>query len=204
MQLADFVHLRVHTAYSLSAGAIPIKQLAGLCKAERMPAVAITDSSNLFGALEFAITCSAAGVQPIIGCEIAVERGNPEGGSRLGRALSEPDRIVLLVQNEAGYRNLLWLVSQSYLAGESPSEPSISLADLAGTCDGLLCLAGGSRGPVGRLLAEGQPEAAEVLLSELAAAFPSRLYVELTRHGTADEARSEPGLIALAERHCVS
>ena len=201
MPLADFVHLRVHTAYSLSAGAIRIKELAGLCKAERMPAVAITDSGNLFGALEFATICSDAGVQPIIGCEIAVERGDPEGGSRLGRALSEPDRIVLLVQNEAGYRNLLRLVSQSYLAGESPSEPSISRCDLAGASDGLLCLAGGSKGPVGRLFAEGQAEAAEAVLTELAAAFPNRLYVELTRHGTADEARSEPGLIELAYRH---
>jgi DNA polymerase-3 subunit alpha len=201
MPLASFVHLRVHTAYSLSAGAIPIKELAGLCKAERMPAVAITDSGNLFGALEFATTCSAAGVQPIIGCDIAVERGDPEASSRLGRALSEPDRIVLLVQNEGGYRNLLQLVSQSYLEGESPSEPSISLADLAGASDGLLCLAGGSKGPAGRLLAEGQAEAAEAVLSELAAAFPNRLYVELTRHGTADDARSEPGLIELAYRH---
>src|SRR3954451_9976771 len=97
MPLADFVHLRVHTAYSLSAGAIRIKELAGLCKAERMPAVAITDRGKLFGALEFATTCSVAGGEPIIGCEIAVERGNPESGSRLGRTLSEPDRIVLLV-----------------------------------------------------------------------------------------------------------
>src|SRR5246127_2511007 len=129
MPLADFVHLRVHTAYSLSAGAIRIKELAGLCKAERMPAVAITDSGNLFGALEFATTCSAAGVQPIIGCEIAVERGNPERGRRLGRALSEPDRIVLLVQNEMGYRNLLQLLSQSYLAGDTPSEPSVGGCD---------------------------------------------------------------------------
>jgi DNA polymerase-3 subunit alpha len=201
MPLANFVHLRVHTAYSLSAGAVRIKELVGLCQAERMPAVAITDSGNLFGALEFATSCGAAGVQPVIGCDIAVERGNPEGGSRLGRALSEPDRIVLLVQNEAGYRNLLQLVSQSYLAGESPSEPSISLRDLVGASDGLLCLAGGSRGPAGRLLAEGQAEAAEAVLGELAAAFPNRLYVELTRHGTADEARSEPGLIELAYRH---
>ena len=201
MPLANFVHLRVHTAYSLSAGAVRVKELVGLCKAERMPAVAITDSGNLFGVLEFATTCSAAGVQPIIGCEIAVERGNPEEGSRLGGALSEPDRIVLLVQNEAGYRNLLQLVSQSYLAGELPGEPSISLRNLVGASDGLLCLAGGSRGPVGRLLAEGQAEAAEAVLSELAAAFPNRLYVELTRHGTADEARSEPGLIELAYRH---
>ena len=201
MPLADFGQLRVHTAYSLSAGAIRIKELAGLCKTERMPAVAITDSGNLFGALEFATTCSAAGVQPIIGCEISVERSDAAGGSRLGRAPREPDRIVLLAQSEAGYRNLLRLVSQSYLAGEATSEPSIGRGELAATSEGLLCLAGGSRGPVGRLLAEGQAEAAEAVLGELAAAFPNRLYVELTRHGTADEARSEPGLIELAYRH---
>jgi len=201
MPLADFVHLRVHSAYSLSAGAIRIKELASLCKAERMPAVAITDSGNLFGALEFATTCSAAGVQPIIGCDVAIERSDPEGSGRLGRALSEPDRIVLLVQSEEGYRNLLRLVSQSYLAGEAPNEPSIRRCDLAVASAGLLCLAGGSKGPVGRLLAEGQAEAAEAVLSELAAAFPNRLYVELMRHGTAEEARSEPGLIESAYRH---
>jgi DNA polymerase III subunit alpha len=201
MPLADFVHLRVHTAYSLSAGAVRIKELVGLCKAERMPAVAITDSGNLFGALEFATTCSAAGVQPIIGCEIAVERGNTEGGSRLGRALCEPDRIVLLVQNETGYGNLLRLLSQSYLAGDTPSEPSVGRCALAAAGEGLLCLAGGAKGPVGRLLGEGQADAAEAVLSELAAAFPNRFYIELTRHGTAEEARSEPGLIELAYRY---
>jgi DNA polymerase-3 subunit alpha len=201
MPLADFVHLRVHTAYSLSAGAVRIKELVGLCKAERMPAVAITDSGNLFGALEFATTCSAAGVQPIIGCEIAVERGNMEGGSRLGRALCEPDRIVLLVQNEMGYRNLLRLLSQSYLAGDTPSEASVGRCDLAAAGEGLLCLAGGAKGPVGRLLGEGQADAAEAVLSELTAAFPNRFYIELTRHGTAEEVRSEPGLIELAYRH---
>ena len=201
MPLADFVHLRVHTAYSLSAGAVRIKELVGLCKAERMPAVAITDSGNLFGALEFATTCSAAGVQPIIGCEIAVERGNTEGGGRLGRALCEPDRIVLLVQNEMGYRNLLRLLSQSYLAGDTPSEPSVGRCALAAAGEGLLCLAGGAKGPIGRLLGEGQADAAEAVLSELTAAFPNRLYIELTRHGTSEEARSEPGLIELAYRH---
>src|SRR5713226_4167988 len=106
MPLADFVHLRVHTAYSLSAGAIRIRELVGLCKAERMPAVAITDTGNLFGALEFATTCSADGIQPIIGCEVALERMGSQEGCRLGRAVAEPDRVVLLVQNEAGYRNL--------------------------------------------------------------------------------------------------
>src|SRR5215470_20280610 len=95
MPLADFVHLRVHTAYSLSAGAIRPKELVDLCKAERMPAVAVTDTGNLFGALEIATTCAAAGIQPIIGCEIALERNGAQEGGRNGRNGLETDRIVL-------------------------------------------------------------------------------------------------------------
>jgi DNA polymerase III subunit alpha len=203
MELADFVHLRVHTAYSLSAGAIPVKDLARLCKAERMPVVAITDTDNLFGALEFATACAAAGVQPIIGCEVAVasrDDGRRGNGNGSGRA-AEPDRIVLLVQSEAGYRNLLALSSKSYLAGDGAAEPAVSVADLAAASDGLICLTGGSKGPVGRLLAEGQGDAAEAALRELIAAFPGRLYIELMRHDEPDEARSEPGLVDLAYRH---
>src|SRR5271169_5389904 len=201
MPLADFVHLRVHTAYSLSAGAIRTKELVELCKAERMPAVAVTDTGNLFGALEVATTCAAAGVQPIIGCEIALERNGASEGSLPTRGLSEPDRIVLLTQNEAGYRNLLDLVSRSYLAGEVPTEPGITHSDLAAAGEGLLCLTGGPRGPVGRLLAEGQADAAEAVLTQLAGLFPNRLYVELMRHGMPDETRTEPGLVELAYRH---
>jgi len=80
MLLADFIHLRVHTAYSLSAGAIKIKELVALCKTNKMPAVAITDTGNLFGALQFSMACAEAGVQPIIGCDLAIRRG--EGGAR--------------------------------------------------------------------------------------------------------------------------
>ena len=201
MPLADFVHLRVHTAYSLSAGAIPTKELVAMCKAERMPAVAVTDTGNLFGALEVATTCAASGIQPIIGCEIALEHNGVSEGSRPERGFCEPDRIVLLVQNEAGYRNLLKLVSRSYLAGEAPTEPSITFSDLARASEGLLCLAGGPRGPIGRFLAEGQAVAAETVLTELADLFPNRLYVELMRHGTPEEARTEAGLVELAYRH---
>src|SRR5260221_3863655 len=76
---ADFIHLRVHSAYSLSAGAIKIKQLVGLCTQHKMPAVAITDTGNLFGALEFAQSCIDAGVQPVIRCELALPRAEPAG-----------------------------------------------------------------------------------------------------------------------------
>ena len=200
MPLADFIHLRVHTAYSLSSGAITIKELVARCKADRMPAVAITDGGNLFGALEFAIACAAAGVQPIIGCELAL-KARDDGNGALIRPLTEPDRLVVLVQSEIGYRNLLALVSNAYLDSDGASEPTIAIANLAARSHGLICLTGGSKGPVGRLLAEGQSDAAEMVLSELHNAFPGRLYVELMRHGGNDEARSEPGLIDLAYRH---
>jgi DNA polymerase-3 subunit alpha len=202
MALADFIHLRVHTAYSLSAGAITIKDLVARCTAERMPAVAITDSGNLFGALEFATSCAAAGVQPIIGCEIAL-RARDQGcrGGALSRPDTEPERLVLLAQSETGYRNLLALVSNSYLEGDGAAEPVIGLAEVAAANEGLICLAGGTKGPIGRLLADGQAEAAEAALRELKRAFPGRLYIELMRHGSNEEARSEPGLVDLAYRH---
>ena len=82
MPLADFIHLRVHTAYSLSAGAIKIKELVALCKKNSMPAVAITDAGNLFGALEFATACAGEGIQPIIGCEIALTAGEASESQR--------------------------------------------------------------------------------------------------------------------------
>ena len=97
MTHADFVHLRVHSAYSLSEGALKIPDIAALCKANRMPAVAIADTNNLFGALEFSQTCAKAGVQPIIGCQISVAFETPEPG-RPQRASF--DRLVLLAQNE--------------------------------------------------------------------------------------------------------
>src|SRR5437660_1612816 len=204
MPLADFIHLRVHSAYSLSAGAIKIKELVQLCRSEAMPAVAITDTGNLFGALEFATACAEAGIQPIIGCEIAL---SPNGGARNGRPpnghLAEPDRIVLLVQSETGYRNLMALVSRAYLDGEAGAEPAVTLAAIEAANDGLLCLAGGAAGPVGRLLAEGQVEAAEAALAALKEIFPGRLYIELQRHGLPEEIRCEAGLVDLAYTHAL-
>jgi DNA polymerase III subunit alpha len=198
MPLADFIHLRVHTAYSLSAGAIKIKELVGLCKSNKMPAVAITDTGNLFGALEFATACAEGGVQPIIGCEIALVAHEAGEGSHAPRV---PERVVVLVQNETGYRNLLALVSRSFLDSDAGAEPAVALADLAAASDGLLCLTGGAKGPLGRLILDGQDEGAGILLGALKAAFPGRLYVELTRHGMPEEARTETGFVDLAYKH---
>ena len=185
MPHADFVHLRTHSAYSLSAGAIKVKDLVGLAKKNAMPAVAITDTGNLFGALEFAIAAANSGVQPIIGCELGIRRTDSENiqlAARMGPALP-PDPIIVLVQSETGYRNLLALVSKSFLETTGGEAPQIDLAALAGHSEGLLALTGGPAGAVGRLLLEGQKPAAAAMLEKLAALFPGRLYVELMRHG---------------------
>ena len=202
MPHADFIHLRVHSAYSLSSGAIKVKALVALAQRHAMPAVAMTDKGNLFGALEFAQAARDAGIQPIIGCELMLRRSEGEGrvAGKSGLA-PPPDPVLLLVQSETGYRNLLRLVSRSFLETEGGEEPQVALAALEGWTDGLILLTGSLRGPVGRLLAESQAPAAEALLCRLAALFPGRLYVELMRHGLALEDRIEEPLIDLAYRY---
>ena len=202
MAQADFIHLRVHTAYSLSEGAIKIDELVDLCRREDMPAVAVTDSGNLFGALEFSLAAAGCGVQPIVGCQLAIARSNDDesfngnGGARGGVGRDARDALVVLVQNEAGYANLLQLASKAYL--DSPDGPRLSLEDVEAPAEGLIALTGGFDGAVGRLLAEGQIQLARGMLERLALAFPGRLYVELTRHGLEIERRIEDDLVDLA------
>ncbi len=197
MPHADFVHLRVHSAYSLSEGAIKIKQLVELCKRHAMPAVAVADSGNLFGAFQFAQVAAEAGVQPIIACQVGLRRETGDGPTRPGLK-PPPDQLVLLVQSEKGYRNLLRLVSKSFLEGEPGEAPQLTLAALEGMTDGLIAFTGGPHGRVGRLLGEGQDEAAGAALAELERLLPGRLYIELQRHGLAAERLIEGRLLDLA------
>jgi DNA polymerase-3 subunit alpha len=202
MSHADFVHLRVHSAYSLSEGAIKLPDLIRLCRDNAMPAVAVTDTGNLFGALEFATAAAAAGVQPIMGCQMAVARpADAAGRVRPNGPRVTHDTLVLLVQNETGWRNLLKLVSRSFLETPPGEKAHLPLEAIEARADGLIALAGGADGAVGRLLADGQMEAAEAMLQRLAAAFPGRLYVELSRHGLDAERRIEGDLLDLAYRH---
>ncbi len=195
MPHADFIHLRAHSAYSLAEGAIQIKDLAVLCQREAMPALALTDSGNLFGALEFSEAMASAGVQPIVGSALALRPEEERGGN--GRLA--PARLVLLAQDEVGYGNLTKLSSKAFLDSSGAEAPEIALADLETRGDGLICLTGGSEGPLGRLFLQGHEGEARALAARLAAIFPDRLYVELQRHGTAEETRTEPFFLDLAE-----
>jgi len=193
-----FIHLRAHSAFSLLEGAIHVADLASLSRARNIPAVAITDTNNLFGALEFSKACKSEGVQPIIGCQLSVNLSGEQDNC------GQDGSVVLLVQSDAGYRNLLKLLSLAYLGdgdSEPPPAPETTLAQLEEHSSGLILLTGGPDGPVGRLLGDGQGEAAEKLLVQLAAAFSGRLYVELMRHGLETEARIEGALVDLAYTH---
>ncbi|MBL9035029.1 MAG: DNA polymerase III subunit alpha, partial [Rhodospirillaceae bacterium] len=195
MPYADFVHLRVHSAYSLSEGAIKNKHLVDLAKRQQMPAVAVTDTGNLFGAMEFSSLAKDAGIQPIIGCQLAVSRSEEV---ELGALRPPPDQLVLLVQNEAGYRNLMKLSSLAFLETEPGLPPQVTLAIVAQYSAGLIALTGGVAGEIGRHLLENRPEAARIALDRLKGIFPGRLYMEIQRHGLPAEQQIEPGLLDLA------
>jgi len=199
MAHADFVHLRVHSAYSLSEGAIKLKELIALCQRHAMPAVAVTDTGNLFGSLEFALAAMEAGIQPITGTVLGLAR---TGQGRNGRPLT-PDRVVLLAKDDTGYENLMALVSKAFLETPVGEAPRIDLADLETRAAGLICLTGGPGGPVGRCLIDQQPEAAEAALLALKAMFGDRLYMEIMRHGMAEERQTEAAMLDLAYAHDV-
>jgi DNA polymerase-3 subunit alpha len=124
-----FVHLHVHSAYSLLEGALTIGKLADFLKGDAQPAVALTDTGNLFGALEFSEKMAGAGIQPIPGVSLAVDLPDLPGSRGVIRP--RKPRLVLLAQNEEGWRNLMRLVSRSYLETPSDEEPRILLDWLA-------------------------------------------------------------------------
>ncbi len=188
-----FIHLRVHTEHSLLEGAVPVKKLVKLAEAAKMPAIAVTDTNNMFAALEFSVTAQGAGVQPIVGCQVSLAHDPAQAGEK-PRA---PAPIVLLAQTDAGYMNLMKLNSCLYI-GKGGQLPQVTLEEVERHAAGLICLTGGPDGPVGRLLRTGQEAKARALLVRLAAAFPGRLYVELQRHP--GEGGRLPEAEALSER----
>jgi DNA polymerase-3 subunit alpha len=194
---AGFVHLHVHSAYSLLKGAIKIGKLAELAKADRQPALALTDTDNMFGALEFSDKMAGAGIQPIIGCELAVDFGDQDPSARNALAPA-PARIVLLAARERGYLSLMRLNSRAFLETPTHQSPHIKFEWLQGDAEDLIALTGGPDGPISLALTADQPDLAAIRCDRLAGLFGDRLYVELQRHGIEKERRVEAALIDLA------
>ncbi len=182
---APFVHLRVHSSFSLAEGAIRPKDLIKQTKKYDMPAVAITDTSNLFGAMEFSLEAVSNGIQPILGAQIY-----------LG---DDYDELVLLVQSDEGYKNLSALLSGAYMDSDGSKKPFITWEKLTAHHAGLICLSGGVKGPIGKRILSRQNDEAKSIVKKLYDLFGNRFYIELQRHGTDDENMSEPYFIALAD-----
>jgi DNA polymerase-3 subunit alpha len=194
----DFVHLHVHSAYSLLEGALPIGRLAELAKADKQPALALTDTDNMFGALEFSEKIAGSGIQPIVGCALAIDFGDSENGPRNANVAQERQRIVLLAANEAGYRGLMKLNSRAFMESPANEPPRLKVEWLDGHTDGLIALTGGPSGPLDRAIATGQSQVAAARLDVLKHHFGDRLYVELQRHGEAAARMTEKVLIDFA------
>ena len=199
--MPGFIHLRVKSAYSLLEGAVRPQELARLARGMDMPAAAVTDTNNLFGVYEIADTLAKEGVQPIVGALLSVELSSLSGNGGTagpGQRARKPPHLPLLVQNDIGYRNLTKLLSAAYLKAEPGDWPHVKADMLTAHSEGLIALTGGPGGPVNALLVEGQKDAAEAVLDQLAAIFPRRLYVELQRHGLAEERAAEAPLLDMA------
>ena len=200
----QFVHLKVHSAYSLLEGAITNQKLAKLAVAQGFPAVGLTDTGNLFGALEFSDKLAEAGIQPIVGCTLQVDFGDrpqPNGLQRNGanQPRSQPaGALALLACDERGWQNLMKLSSQAFFDPAEDETPHIQIERLEAHGGGLIALTGGPDGPIDKALREGQKEVACERLKVLEKIFGDRLYVEIQRHGLKHEIEAEPALLDIA------
>ncbi|GLQ09396.1 DNA-directed DNA polymerase [Devosia yakushimensis] len=197
-----FVHLHVHSAYSLLEGALQLETILKLAKADNQPALGIADTSNLFGALEFSEKASGKGIQPLIGVELPIDfAASEERVSERGHvAWSGKSSVVLMAQNESGFENLSRLVSRAYLEGEGGAATArLDWLSREGL-EGLICLSGGPEGAIDMPFAHGQDANAVRRLDRLADLFGDRFYIELQRHGRPQEAAVEPRLVDYAYR----
>lgn len=198
-----FVHLRLHTAFSLSEGAIRIPQAADLCLQHNMPALAVTDTNNLFGALEFSTHLSSKGIQPIIGCtlniDLTAEVEHSQGAKRFRQNETVAKPIVLLATSREGYLNLSRLSSIAFLDSVLSDSPCLTLDQIETHNEGLIALTGGRDGAVDYLLQSQFHEPAQKLIGDLHRIFGDRLYIELQRHLDGKSDITEPDLLRAAD-----
>jgi len=189
---ASFVHLHVHTDYSLVDSCVRVKELVNAVAATGMPAVAVTDQCNLFAMIKFYRAAERAGIKPIIGADLWLHNDSEP---------NRPARMLLLCQDRQGYLHLTRLVSRSYTEGQQRGIPIIHKSWLEGHSEGLIALSGGTGGDVGQALQAGNQELASERVREWQALFPQRYYLELTRCGRSGEEDYLHAAVALAQQH---
>ncbi len=197
--MQDFVHLHVHTDYSLLDGASSYKKLISRAKALGQKAIAITDHGNMFGALRFYRECREQGLKPLIGCEFYVAPGNrgERGGSE---HLTKYYHLILIAKNEAGYRNLMCLTSRSFTEGMY-YKPRIDEELIKQYSKGLICLSACLAGQLPQYLLDGKNAEAEALIRRYRGYFGAENYfIELQDHGIKEQKEVAPRLIAIARR----
>ncbi|MDT8370736.1 MAG: DNA polymerase III subunit alpha [Gammaproteobacteria bacterium] len=189
---AQFVHLHLHTDYSLVDGLVRVKPLIEAVAQAGMPAIAVTDQHNLFAAVKVYTAAQYKGVKPILAADLRLrDPADPKKNSR----------FVLLCQNNEGYRNLSRLLSRAYIEGQHLGIPMLDLDWLEGATDGLICLAGGREGILGRSLLNNQTAELKSIVEHWKTLFPNRFYLELIRTGREDEERYIDGALAVAVMH---
>ncbi len=191
--MTDFVHLHLHTEYSLLDGACKIDNLISYCKKNGIDTVCITDHGNMYGTLHFAEKAAVAGIKYIIGCEFYVDKDLHE---KKGRSF---DHLILLAKNKAGYKNLVQLDSLAFVDGFHV-KPRIDYKVLKEHSEGVICLSACLAGGIPKKLLNGDEEGAEELALYLKGIFGDDFYIEIQDHGIPDEKRVLPMLVALAKK----
>ena len=174
----SFVHLRLHSEYSIADGIVRISEAVGAAKADEMPALALTDLSNVFGLVKFYKDARGAGVKPVVGCDVYVSND---------AARDQPFRLLLLCQSHAGYLRLCDLLTRAYLHNQYRGRPEIRKEWLREGAEGLIALSGAHLGEIGATLLNGNLESAKVIAREYAELFPDRFYLEVQRYGAPRE-----------------
>ena len=194
----SFVHLHLHTEYSTLDGAVRCKDVAARAAELGMPAVAMTDHGNLYGAIEFYEAMRGAGVKPILGCEIYLAPESLDHKKEIpGR--KRATHLTLLAENNRGWENLVQLVTKGHLDGTYYGKPRVDRGVLRAHAEGIICLSGCIAGPVNEWLLQGQRDRARETLEELCDIFGrDNFYVELHDHGLESQQEVRPLLIELA------
>ena len=187
--MKTFIHLRQFSNYSLLESSFRINEIINLCKDNKMPAIALTDKQNLFGAFEFSLEAQKNGIQPILGINLEFDNFDD---------LEAPSTLLFLIKDYKGYKNVINLMTKLYSNDE---KNLLDFEDLKNNNEGIICLSGGIDGPIGKSFLSGNVSLAEKILQNLKSIYKDNLFVEITRSGLENEKKTENFFLSLANKH---